>query len=327
MISQDFSTLAAVLTKHLPQNRRKSSPTASSEQSKMTTAINVEWTLLEYQNNITALREIHGPTWVDTPQIRGTATILWSCLLTLLACVYTVLHLNVPARKGGLKFLRNKILWMLAALAAPEVLVYTASSQFFRAWRLRRELRKLARREDLEIGRGFNQSEATLRGSLDGDDSLLRQHVFKGNSAGEGSASAKPRFDLRYCFFVVMGGVEVAVPGQPGKTLCLQDKAVLLLAELGHFVSIPASNIDDKSKASILQKAVVIIQVSWMVIQCISRAAHRLPLALLEVHTMVHVVCASFLYALWLKVGNPPTFPRFYARRRSRTEPRIGRNL
>ncbi len=275
----------------------------------MTTAINVEWTLLEYQNNITALREIHGPTWVDTPQIRGTATILWSCLLTLLACVYTVLHLNVPARKGGLKFLRNKILWMLAALAAPEVLVYTASSQFFRAWRLRRELRKLARHEDLERGgRGLNQSEATLLGSLEGDDSLLRQHIFKGEPAAEASANANARFDLRYCFFVVMGGVEVAVPGQPGKTLCLQDKAVLLLAELGHFISIPASNIDDKSKASILQKAVVIIQVSWMVIQCISRAAHRLPLALLEVHTMVHVVCASLLYALWLKVCSPPIF-------------------
>ncbi|KAK3936520.1 hypothetical protein QBC46DRAFT_419077 [Diplogelasinospora grovesii] len=38
-----------------------------------------------------------------------------------------------------------------------------------------------------------------------------------------------------------------------------------------------------------------------MIIQCIARAAHGLPLALLEVHTMVHVVCAGFLYALWLK--------------------------
>ncbi len=37
-----------------------------------------------------------------------------------------------------------------------------------------------------------------------------------------------------------------------------------LLAELGHFVHIPAHSIDDKSKASILQKALVIIQVSRM---------------------------------------------------------------
>ncbi|KAI2777361.1 hypothetical protein F4815DRAFT_481826 [Daldinia loculata] len=39
-----------------------------------------------------------------------------------------------------------------------------------------------------------------------------------------------------------------------------------------------------------------------MVIQCISRKAYRLPLTLLEIHTMVHVVCAFILYICWFEV-------------------------
>ncbi len=181
----------------------------------MSTANDVEAALLEYQYNITALKKIHGPTWVDTPQIRGTATILWSCLLTLLACVYTVLHLNVPAKRGGLKFLRNKILWMLAALVAPEVLVYMASSQFFKAWRLRRELAKLEKSDDIERGSSLSTSDTTLRGSLEDDDELLTRSLSKADAAEK--KAKRRRFDLRYCFFVVMGGVEVAIPDGPIK--------------------------------------------------------------------------------------------------------------
>src|SRR4051812_33110876 len=50
------------------------------------------------QDNHTALHSTIAPSWVSAPNIRGTSDILYSCLLTLFACIYTALHLNVPPR-------------------------------------------------------------------------------------------------------------------------------------------------------------------------------------------------------------------------------------
>lgn len=64
-----------------------------------------------------------------------------------------------------------------------------------------------------------------------------------------------------------------------------------------------ATYIDDRSKANILQKALILIQVSWMALQCIVRKAQGLPITLLEIHTMVHVICALMLYLIWIHVS------------------------
>lgn len=39
--------------------------------------------------------------WVTSPNQRGTADIIWTCLLTILACSWTILHLNIPANTNG----------------------------------------------------------------------------------------------------------------------------------------------------------------------------------------------------------------------------------
>jgi hypothetical protein len=36
---------------------------------------------------------------VSAPYVRGTLDILWSCLATIIACTYTVLHLNIPKQR------------------------------------------------------------------------------------------------------------------------------------------------------------------------------------------------------------------------------------
>jgi hypothetical protein len=42
--------------------------------------------------------------------------------------------------------------------------------------------------------------------------------------------------------------------------------------------------------------------VLWMVLQCCIRAAMGLPLALLEIHTLIHALCALAMYAFWFQV-------------------------
>lgn len=40
----------------------------------------------------------HIVNYVSSPDTRGTIDIAWSCFATIIACVYTVLHLNLPRR-------------------------------------------------------------------------------------------------------------------------------------------------------------------------------------------------------------------------------------
>ena len=40
----------------------------------------------------------HIVNYVSSPNTRGTIDIAWSCFATIVACVYTVLHLNLPRR-------------------------------------------------------------------------------------------------------------------------------------------------------------------------------------------------------------------------------------
>ena len=85
--------------------------------------------------------------------------------------------------------------------------------------------------------------------------------------------------------------------------LVLTPEAVIYFARGGVFFEISRGMISDKSKANLLGKGLVCIQVIWFLIQCITRAAAGYPLALLEVHTMVHVICALSMYALWWEVS------------------------
>lgn len=83
--------------------------------------------------------------------------------------------------------------------------------------------------------------------------------------------------------------------------LTISPKGIAFLARHGHFLSIPESTISDKSKADILAKVLVCLQVVWMLIQTISRKALGYPITLLEVHTLVHVACAVAMYGLWFR--------------------------
>ena len=64
--------------------------------------------------------------WQPNPNIRGTADILTSCLTTLLLCVWTAVHLNVPEPGRPVKHFFRKVGWLILALLAPELVVYTA---------------------------------------------------------------------------------------------------------------------------------------------------------------------------------------------------------
>lgn len=79
--------------------------------------------------------------YVSGPNVRSTLGILWDCLSVILLCTWSVLHLNVPARRPPISSTiqkiwwaildsRKKVKWMMLAILMPEILVVKALNDF-----------------------------------------------------------------------------------------------------------------------------------------------------------------------------------------------------
>jgi hypothetical protein len=189
--------------------------------------------------------------------------------VTLVACLYTSIHLNVSRQTGTWRRLRQKLKWVLMGLLVPELLLYCASGQFLAAQSLVTDMNKMEKEKEKNGG--------------------IR----------------KPPFDLKYGLFVVMGGFEVSVSevyDDLEKVHRQMASFNLLSWDTPSMFQMRTSR--DKGKANLIQKSLVMLQVTWMATQCITRRAYGLPLTLLEIHTMVHVICALTMYSFWFYVSS-----------------------
>lgn len=109
-------------------------------------------------SNSTALHHDVAPGWVSGPKTRGTWQILYSCVFTLLLCVYTAIHLNVPAKSDtALRLWLRKLKWASVAILAPEIVVYAAFEQWYCARKFLKDLNDIASASDDEqfkVGNG-----------------------------------------------------------------------------------------------------------------------------------------------------------------------------
>ena len=224
--------------------------------------------------------------FVGDPNGRGTISLLVSCILTLVLCVWSALHLNVPHQSSN-NFdtcLRN-FRWVLAGIYAPELVVFTAWRQWASAKLLGSLVQKLYA-EDKERVRDIYDTttgHTTATAPFDRKYKWTRVHDFFASTGGFA--------------FEIEGGVcnESAeknvgfLPSSCPSRLTLTARGIALLAECGHLPDIPEGVILDKSKANDLAKAMVLIQASWMLLQTIGRLIARLPVTLLEVNTVAHV--------------------------------------
>lgn len=76
------------------------------------------------EGNQTTLKSQIAPGLTSSANYRGTLDIVWSCVLTITACIYTALHLNIPSNTW------RKVEWAAVALLAPELVLYSALRQF-----------------------------------------------------------------------------------------------------------------------------------------------------------------------------------------------------
>lgn len=126
----------------------------------------------------------------------------------------------------------------------------------------------------------------------------------------------KDMWTLCHGFFAVMGGFELKAKDE----LIKRDKdgmvmnrilpaGLIYLEEMDIFPPVPKASIEAKSKSDGLGKALVCIQVLWMMIQTIARKIEGLPITLLELNTLAHIGCAIILYLTWWSKPQDVTDP------------------
>ncbi|KAI1738167.1 hypothetical protein F4680DRAFT_426308 [Xylaria scruposa] len=83
-------------------------------------------------------------SWVPSPDTRGTLDIIWPCLTTMALCLWSMLHLNLPAKDETYRtqFLR-RLRWLVIAVLAPELPILFAFAQRSSARQSVEEMKKL----------------------------------------------------------------------------------------------------------------------------------------------------------------------------------------
>ena len=113
----------------------------------------------------------------------------------------------------------------------------------------------------------------------------------------------KRGWTMTHCaFFLIMGGF--TLHDKRGTALRILEPIELeSLSEAGKvkWPSITEEEIQDRSTGDYLLKAIVLVQTSWFITQCIVRGTYRLEVTELEVATIAYVVLTGVIYFLWWK--------------------------
>lgn len=246
-----------------------------------------------------------GSAWVSEPNVRGTWSILSSCIITISLCVWTAVHLNIPEHQRTRGQLWRKMKWLILGLVAPEMVAYVA-------WHQRQEAKKLLSHVQKHSGYIPSQSRFCRLIKV-----CFRALTFHCGTEAEETSGTPPsetfrpksqKWTLVHGFYAAMGGFamdgstsqEQFLPGTRTRVALTSDGLRFLLEhEPNSLPDISEEQIQDKSKADGIKKILVCAQALWFCIQCISRLAQSLPVSLLELNTFGHSLCTLLIYLLW----------------------------
>lgn len=203
---------------------------------------------------------------------RGTLDLLWSCLITITLCTWTIQRLQVVRwSESKTIILRKKIFWMLITLLCPEYVTWIAFEQWQRACKYK-EVCKLGYK-GWTMQQAFYVDMGGFQATLEGGSSLLR--VDQGNSD-------VVEVNDRACF-----------------TIRLDDLIVLMKADILPLPNIPIHDLKERSKDDQFGRIVTSLQVLYFVVHSFGRLACNLPISPLEVSTLAFVCCAAFVECFW----------------------------
>lgn len=272
--------------------------------------------------------------FVSAPNSRSTLEILWSCIFTIIACTWTIQHLNIPEQRDpyrkkswryrtlyAFKGFWTTLKWMLFTMLCPEYIFAKAIGELIFAWKLKKKVDKMKQDGDIEpdeewgMSHGFFSFIGGFR-VLEHDDSQGK----KGRLAQEGIPTGEKQGYTLEC--VSTGGVDQEVQDphtKKGKSTqdqsdqmglkwnvpriagsrILSPDMLLSLRKAGLILRLPnitGEEIHDRSKANIFVKALAAIQVLWVDVQIIVRSTRGLAISQLELVVAAYSLCAFFTY-------------------------------
>jgi len=226
--------------------------------------------------------------FVSSPNSRGTLDILWSSLFTIIACTWTIQHLNVPEQRNDrnpgwvddlkwkLKGFLQSAKWMVITMIAPEFIMGMACYDLSWAKRYHRELQKFAFQDHVPW---------TLA------------HTHYANMGG----------------FVIQSGVQEdvrAIPSvsengesypyhNPYHLTALEIYMLRVKGTLPKLPYISKEELGDKSKSNSFIKAIAIFQIIWATVQIIVRTVRKIAISQLELAVIAFAACAVIIYLLY----------------------------
>ncbi|KAI0059779.1 hypothetical protein BV25DRAFT_1918174 [Artomyces pyxidatus] len=313
------------------------SPVASQTASATT---NVNSTIFDFFAATTSTSD----TCTDISICRTRYTIIWSSLVTILACVWTAVHRNVPEPEsdGESRFWR-----MMGQVweAAKIVVVTVLAPEWVLAWAVRQWLNARRVVKELEWARGGGKAEMPTWIKRKRKDRLQYQKIrveMTKNKKGDGTqeenvstqlAAARRsgeklegeqqmfniadvnkqtgrvdgKWTARHGFFVIMGGFHFYVAGKPQHPLSRDDVVLLIMS--GELVPPTDEEIRKWSQSDVLSKTLAVVQTLWFVVQVIARRIEGLPITQLEIMTLAYTVITVAMYVAWWdkpqNVGGP----------------------
>lgn len=257
----------------------------------------------------------------DIHNCRTLLSIIWSCLVTIFACIWVVVHRNIPGPRQS--WIAVRLEWLkivVLTLLVPEWILAWAVRQFLTARQVAKQL-ELARRELKE------KPDRPPRGEVREDNDTGSQGEAGSSIMDEGERDVDPilpksraaeeweverpvefaiethlgrtnePWTITHGFFVVMGGFHYYYDGKP--LYPLDSSQVVALVKTGTLVPPTEHELKDKSKGDALSKSFIIIQTLWFVIQCIARRIEHLPITKLEIMTLAYTVITIAMYGFW----------------------------
>jgi hypothetical protein len=242
-------------------------------------------------------------------------SVKWSCLFTIIACTWTIQHLNVPEQREGrnpgwlsdikwqLKHIWRTTKWMLATMVAPEILLGKAwcdldcaRSELDRMkefaaedgvpWTLTHSL--FANMGGFAIRNDTEGSRCRPAQIDEGTQTELEIQVPKSNVDSESAELKKA----------------TPAPNYPNPFHLIASD-IRRLREAGVLQRLPyvtIEEINDKSKSDSFARIITIFQIVWTTVQIIARAIRHLAISQLEITVAAFAACAIIIYGLnWKK--------------------------
>ncbi|KAM0512311.1 hypothetical protein ACHAPE_009007 [Trichoderma viride] len=231
--------------------------------------------------------------WQPGSSYRGTWDIVSTCLSTIIACTWSIQHLNIPATDdSGWTKKKRKAKWMLITVLFPELVLIHAMLEFYMAWSA---LRLMGKEQKSVEWPWWSQMPSfswlpSRRRDVDTED--------KDAERQDGTDESKKKgWTLTHCYFASMGGF---IYTAEGKRLLVTAQQLAKMEDVSYASpEITEQDIEDKSKQDWLAKLIAALQILQLILSVITRHIDGLQFSQLETVTLSFAICGVLIYCAY----------------------------